>query len=59
MKFPEPKNPTRITGLAAGSSKVAVLRTTPQKVTRRYPACYGNGRCQGCAQTFGADNSER
>jgi len=32
MNFPEPKKPTKIAGLEAVSSKVAVLRTTPQTV---------------------------
>ena len=32
MKFPEPKSPTRVTGLPAVAPKVAVVRTTPATV---------------------------
>lgn len=32
MKFPEPKSPTKITGLTISSPRVAILRTTPQTI---------------------------
>jgi uncharacterized protein (DUF362 family) len=32
MKLPEPRSPKKITGLPTGSSKVAVMKTTPQTI---------------------------